>query len=161
MTGLDTNVLVRYLAQDDPAQARTASRFIEEQCSAESPGFINHIVLCELIWVLKRCYAVKQNVQYPVDEGNRYTVTIMVRKGILKSCQEQALQVIEQLLRTVQFKVQDPEVVWAALRQARNGKADFPDCLIGRINISHGCQETVTFDQAAAEIDGISLLETT
>ena len=134
MTGLDTNVLVRYLAQDDPVQARTASRFIEEQCSAESPGFINHIVLCELIWVLKRCYAVKQ---------------------------EQALQVIEQLLRTVQFKVQDPEVVWAALRQARNGKADFSDCLIGRINISHGCQETVTFDQAAAEIDGISLLETT
>ena len=134
MTGLDTNALVRYLAQDDPVQARTASRFIEEQCSAESPGFINHIVLCELIWVLKRCYAVKQ---------------------------EQALQVIEQLLRTVQFKVQDPEVVWAALRQARNGKADFPDCLIGRINISHGCRETVTFDQAAAEIGGICLLETT
>jgi len=133
MTGLDTNVLVRYLAQDDPVQARTASRFIEEQCSAESPGFINHIVLCELIWVLKRCYAVKQ---------------------------EQVLQVIEQLLRTVQFKVQDPEIVWAALRQSRKGKADFPDCLIGRINISHGCQKTVTFDQAAAEIDGISLLET-
>ncbi len=133
MIGLDTNVLVRYLTQDDPVQARAASRCIEEECSAESPGFVNHLVLCELLWVLKRCYAVKQ---------------------------EQALQVIEQILKTVQFQVQDPHVVWAALRQARKGKADFPDCLIGRINISHGCRETVTFDQAAAEIDAITLLET-
>jgi predicted nucleic-acid-binding protein len=131
MTGLDTNVLVRYLAQDDPKQSPAASRFIEEQCSAEAPGFINHLVLCELVWVLKSCYAVGR---------------------------EQTLQVIEQILKTVQLRIQEPQLVWAALRQARDGKADFPDCLIGRINTSQGCQHTVTFDRVAADIENMILI---
>ena len=132
MIGIDTNVLARYIVQDDPEQASVASHFIENNCSSEMPGFINHIVLCELIWVLKRCYKVKQS---------------------------DALKVIEQILRTVQLQVQQPQVVWQAVKAARSGKADFADYLSCRINIASGCLKTVTFDVAASEIDNMELLK--
>lgn len=131
MTGLDTNILVRYITQDDPDQAALATRFIEESCSKQSPGFINHIVLCELVWVLRRCYKVEE---------------------------QQAMQIIEHILRTVQFQVQDPQIVWKALNLTRRGKADFADCLISQINMAGGCDTTVTLDRAAAEINNITLL---
>jgi predicted nucleic-acid-binding protein len=132
MTGLDTNILVRYVTQDDPVQAPLATGFIEKNCSAESPGFINHIVLCELIWVLKRCYKVNQ---------------------------DQALQVIEQILRTAQLQVQEPQIVWKALKQAQKDKADFADFLSTQINLASGCEETVTFDRDASKINGAALLD--
>lgn len=131
MIGLDTNILVRYITQDDPDQAALATHFIEQNCSGKSPGFINHIVLCELVWVLKRCY---------------------------KADQAQALQVIEQILRTVQLQVQEPQVVWKAVRLAQKGRADFADVLITQVNLAHNCEETVTFDTTAAEINGTNLL---
>ena len=53
MIGLDTNVLVRYLIQDDPAQALLATKLIEENCSKHSPGRLSLVVLCELVWVLR------------------------------------------------------------------------------------------------------------
>jgi len=109
MTGIDTNILVRYITQDDPQQSALATRFIEEKCSPECPGFINHIVLCELVWVLNRCY---------------------------KTDRMQSLQVIEQLLRTAQFQIQEPQIVWKALKLAQKGKADFADFLISQINLS-------------------------
>lgn len=131
MTGLDTNILVRYITQDDSTQAALATHFIEQNCSGESPGFINHIVLCELVWVLKRCF---------------------------KADQAQALQVIEQILRTVQLRIQEPQVAWKALKLAQKGKADFADFLSIQVNLANGCDETVTFDKAAAEISGATLL---
>ncbi|GBE51975.1 PIN domain protein [bacterium BMS3Bbin14] len=131
MTGLDTNILVHYITQDDPIQAPLASSFIEKNCSAESPGFVNHIVLCELVWVLKRCYKIDQN---------------------------RALQVIEQILRTVQLEIQEPQVVWKALKLAQKGQADFADFLSIQVNLANGCDETITFDSAAAKISGATLL---
>ena len=56
MIGVDTNVLVRYIVQDDVEQSKIASRFIEGLISSSKPGFVNQIVLCELVWVLKRAY---------------------------------------------------------------------------------------------------------
>lgn len=56
MTGLDTNVLVRYIVQDDPKQSKLATECIEQRCTSESPGFVNLVVLCELTWVLARGY---------------------------------------------------------------------------------------------------------
>lgn len=61
MIGLDTNVLVRYLAQDDSQQSALAVKLIEGACSEKNPAFINHIVLCETAWVLERCYDAKKN----------------------------------------------------------------------------------------------------
>ena len=56
MIGLDTNVLVRYLAQDDAAQSAKATRLIEGELTQRQPGFISLIVLVETCWVLKRLY---------------------------------------------------------------------------------------------------------
>ena len=131
MNGLDTNVLVRYLAQDEPRQTALASHFIEEQCSADSPGYINHIVLCELAWVLESNY----------------------RQG-----REELSTIIERLLLVSQFEIQEAEVVWRALADYRRSSADFPDHLLGRINQSSGCDSTLTFDKSAASQPGFQLL---
>ena len=56
MIGLDTNVLVRYLTQDDPVQSAQANAFVERQLSSAEPGIIGHGVLCEVGWVLSRAY---------------------------------------------------------------------------------------------------------
>ena len=56
MIGLDTNILVRYITQDDPQQSEVANHLIETRCSRSNPGHIGQIVLCELVWVLRRAY---------------------------------------------------------------------------------------------------------
>ncbi len=52
MVGLDTNVIIRYITQDDPDQSKIATAFIERYCTVDNPGYINQIVLCEIVWVL-------------------------------------------------------------------------------------------------------------
>ena len=131
MIGIDTNVLVRYLAQDDLKQAKIASEFIEETCTKANLGFINHITLCEMCWVLNRLY---------------------------KTSKEQLAEIIEQLLRTAQLSVQDPQVVWMALEEYKEDYADFPDCLIAQINLVNDCSSTVTFDVKASNVAGFNLL---
>ncbi len=69
MIGLDTNVLVRYLSQDDPEQARITTEYIENNCNKNQPAFINHIVLCETIWVLQRAYKVNKTLIVPITTG--------------------------------------------------------------------------------------------
>jgi predicted nucleic-acid-binding protein len=131
MIGLDTNVLVRHLVQDDPGQSRKATQVIAKQCTRDDPGFINRIVLCELVWVLESAYG------YSKD-------TIVV--------------VLEKLLRTSQLKIEDTQSVWTAFRLYQKGKADFADCLLGTTNRFGGCTETVTFDQAASKLEDFQLL---
>lgn len=131
MIGLDTNVLVRHLVQDDPGQSRKATQLITKQCTRDDPGFINRIVLCELVWVLESAYG------YPKD-------TIVV--------------VLDKLLRTSQLKIEDVQAVWTAFRMYQKGKADFADCLLGTSNRIGGCNSTVTFDQLASKLEGFQLL---
>ncbi len=56
MIGLDTNVIVRYIMQDDPVQSRKTSRLVEQRLSSETPGYITLVTLAEVIWVLKIVY---------------------------------------------------------------------------------------------------------
>lgn len=132
MQGLDTNVLVRYLVQDDPKQAKVASNFIETHCSTESPCFIGHVTLCELAWVLESNY----------DQGRPAIAAI-----------------IEQLLQVGQLEVGEPDIVWRALDDYKASNADFPDHLMARINQSAGCEHTVTFDKRASKQPGFALLK--
>jgi predicted nucleic-acid-binding protein len=129
--GLDTNVLVRYLVKDDSAQSNKASRFISRECSRESPCLINRIVLCELVWVLESAYG------YP---------------------KETIAAVLEQILRTSQFQIEDLQAAWIALREYRKGRADFADCLLGVVNRRQGCEHTATFDASAGRMEGFLLL---
>ena len=123
MIGLDTNVLVRYIVQDHPAQAQAAARLIEGRCTAESPGFVGIPVLLELVWVLAGAY--------------RY------EKPIVAS-------VVRQILRTAEFLVEDRDTAWSALREFETSGADFADCLIAHRNHARGCARTFTFDRGAA-----------
>ena len=52
MIGVDTNILVRFMAKDDPIQSPAASRLINQAADSAQPFFVNHIVLCELVWVM-------------------------------------------------------------------------------------------------------------
>ena len=131
MIGLDTNAVIRYLVQDDKKQSAAATRFIEKSLTTETPGYINHISLCEIIWVLQRCY------------------------GVTKP---QLREIIEGLLTTKQFTVENVEVTWKALRAYDANSADFCDALIGQANIHCGCEHTVTFDKKAASLPGFDLL---
>lgn len=131
MIGLDTNVVIRYLVQDDKNQSAAATRFIEKSLTMDVPGHINHITLCEIVWVLQRCY------------------------GVTK---QQVREIIESLLTTKQLIVENAEVAWKALREFNANNADFSDALIGQANIHSGCKHTVTFDKKAASLPGFSLL---
>ena len=130
MIGIDTNVLVRYLVQDDPEQAARATRFIVHGCSSDEPCLINRVVLCELVWVLEGAY--------------RYG------RGKVS-------EALEGILRTAQLKVEDHQEAWTALRQYRAG-SDFADALIAVVNQREGCEHTVTFDRKAARLAGFVAL---
>ena len=132
MKGLDTNVLVRFLVKDQARQARTAARFIRRHCSVESPCHINRFVLCELAWVL--------------DSAYRYSRAIIA-------------DVIDKVLRTGEFVVEDADEAWAALRAYRDGRADFADVLLGATNLARGCDTTATFDRVAGRLEAFDLLE--
>lgn len=130
MIGLDTNVLVRYIAQDDARQAAQATRLIEAM-TREDPGFISTVALAELIWVLKDKYAFSR---------------------------EQIIDVVETLLQSQTFVVQSAATVWKALRVYAASKAEFADHLIERLGSDGGCAMTVTFDKAAARDCGMRLV---
>ena len=131
MIGLDTNVLVRYLTQDDEAQTALANRLIETVCSEENPGFIAHIVLCELTWVLKAGYKVPKS---------------------------DILRIIQQFLETKQLVIQEPRVIWAALVLYKESNIDFADAVIVVIHRIQGCSKTFTFDKRIGRLpDAIEL----
>ncbi|MCY4450624.1 MAG: type II toxin-antitoxin system VapC family toxin [Immundisolibacterales bacterium] len=123
MIGLDTNVLVRYIVQDDPEQSHAAERLIESRCTVQSPGYVGIPVLVELVWVLTTAY--------------RYDRSVVA-------------SVVRQLLRTAEFLVEDRETAWMALREFEAGGTVFADCLIGHRNRARGCDRTYTFDRGAA-----------
>lgn len=131
MIGLDTNVLVRYIAQDDPLQSPLATRLMES-LTPDAPGYICLVSLVELAWVLTGCYA---------------------------STRIEICEVLETLLRTKELVVADADTVWKALRNYREGKADFADCLIERSAVDAGCSHALTFDRNAAKHCGMQLVE--
>lgn len=130
MIGLDTNLLVRYLTQDDAAQSKRATRIIDSAIEAGEDLYLNHIVVCELTWVLARAYG------YAKDE---------------------LLGVLEMILAAGQFAFEDKDALWRALESFRGSRADFADCLIGVKNATAGCRTTVTLDRAAAGLGNFTL----
>ncbi len=120
MIGLDTNVLVRYIAQDDKTQSARATALIEKECSAAQPGFVGLVVLAEVAWVSE----------------SRYGAT-----------RPEVAEIVRRLLSIRQLVVQDAEIAWKALRQFESGKADFADCLIERTASAAGCVRTMSFDK--------------
>lgn len=130
MIGLDTNVLVRYVLQDDPRQSPRANRLIES-LSADAPGFVPVVALVELAWVLGAGY---------------------------KLPRAQLAAVLEALLRSKELVIDRADLVMQALARFSSGSADFADTLIERMAAAAGCTTTMTFDQGAAKSSGMTLV---
>lgn len=126
MIGLDTNVVIRYLVQDDPIQAKQASRIIEELVAKGEILRISQVTLCEIVWVLERCYHLDK---------------------------KELIEVIKQLLQTQQICIEHSDVARQALKDYEcYSKVDFSECLIGCQNIFNDCVFTYTFDKNAAKL---------
>ena len=132
MIGLDPNVLVRYIVREDPTQTALADRCIEHRCSREQPGYVSHLVLAELYWVLGRGYG------YP---------------------RRMLGDVLATLLSSEEVKIQDAALVRSALGNFSAGAANFADCLIGTLQLRAESEATVTFDRKAARLPTHHLLE--
>jgi len=130
MIGLDTNVLVRYLTHDDPAQTAAAIR-VMDSLSFDSPGFLSLIVIAELVWVLSISY--------------RYQ-------------KKEIEQVLDNLLRSKELVIERGDIVSQTSRAFKAGRADFADYLIERCAHAAECQFTITFDRRAATVPGMRLL---
>ena len=131
MTGLDTNVLVRYIMQDDAKQSPKATRLIES-LTVEEPGFIAIVSVVELGWVLSSSYGLSR---------------------------QQIEQAFEALLRTKELVIDRADHVLKALRVFKASSADFADCLIECAAVSAGCDRTMTFDTGAAKAAGMTLIQ--
>lgn len=131
MIGLDTNVIVRFLAQDDESQSPIATRFIA-RLSRERPGFISSVVLAEMTWVLARAY---------------------------KASREDIARAVEGLLRSSELIVENTDAAYRALGVYRASQSgEFADALIAQTAALAGASETVTFDKTAAAAFGMRLL---
>jgi predicted nucleic-acid-binding protein len=131
MIGLDTNVLVRYIMQDDAKQSALANKLIEG-LTEDSPGYISLVAIVEMVWVLESAY-----------DLTRQQVTAALRS----------------LLSVNVFKIDRVAVVASALRSYAEGTADVADCLIERSSALAGCRCTMTFDRAAAKTGGMVLIK--
>jgi predicted nucleic-acid-binding protein len=125
MIGLDTNVLVRYLTQDDQGQSLRATELIERLLTEDNPGFISVVAMTETVWVLERAYRLS-NVRIA--------------------------EVIERLLQTAVLVVENEAEVFAAMTVLQEGSGSFADALIEELGDRAGCSVTLTFDQKAARL---------
>lgn len=124
MIGIDTNVLVRYITQDDQQQSAQANKLMEKKLTQDNYGLISKIVLCELSWVLSYAYNYSK---------------------------AQIEEVIQQILISQELVIEDAENALQALQYYRKGKAGFADYFLAQTHYSMGAEYTVTFDKKALQ----------
>jgi predicted nucleic-acid-binding protein len=130
MIGLDTNVLVRYLAQDDPVQSRRATEIIEGRLTDRNPGFVSVVAMAETVWVLDRAYGLSD---------------------------EEIVAAIERMLQVDVLVVENEQEVFAATTSLGEGLGSFADALIGALGAKAGCSATLTFDRRALRLPDFEL----
>ncbi len=132
MTGLDTNVVLRYLLQDDPVQTQQVNRIVDRRLGADNPGFISVAAVLEIVWVLR---------------------------SLFRRSPKQIAAHIENLLAADRFVVQHEQPVFEAAYALKNGLGEFEDALIGALGAAGGCAQTVTFDRKAARLPSFKLIQ--
>lgn len=130
MIGLDTNVLVRFLTQDDPVQGPIATRLMAG-LNAQAPGFLGREVLVELVWVLERAYGYGR---------------------------AEVAAALEGLLAAPEIVVEQTQDAGAALQRYREGGAGFADLMIVAAARRAGAGRVVTFERRMARIEGVERL---
>ncbi|HEV3371849.1 MAG TPA: type II toxin-antitoxin system VapC family toxin [Xanthobacteraceae bacterium] len=131
MIGLDTNVLVRYLTQDDPIQSPKATRLIERGLTEADPGFVSVVTMAETVWVLDRAYGLAD---------------------------DDIAAAIERALQTDVLVVESEQEVFTAMIALKEGRGSFADALIGALGAKAGCSRTLTFDRKALRLAAFKLL---
>jgi predicted nucleic-acid-binding protein len=130
MIGLDTNILVRYLTQDDPLQSPKATEIIERRLTEEAPGFVSIVAMVEAVWVLDRAYGL------PAQE---------------------IAAAVERMLQTDVLVIENEQEVFTAMIALKQGQGSFADCVIAALGARAGCSCTLTFDHKAARLRGFEL----
>jgi len=131
MIGLDTNILVRYLTQDDPVQSAKAAEILERRLTGKNPGFVSIVAMVETVWVLDRAYFL--------------------------TAQEIATA-IERLLQVEVLAIESEQEVFTAMVALKQGRGSFADALIAELGARVGCTRTLTFDRKAAHLPGFELI---
>ncbi len=131
MIAVDTNVLVRFLVQDDADQARIAGDIFDQLTDTE-PGFVSREVLIELVWVLERAYGYGR---------------------------AQIAGALDGLLSSTEVRIEAGDDVGSALDLYRNDGFGFADLMIAAAARRAGAAELVTFDRKAARLPGVRLLQ--
>jgi predicted nucleic-acid-binding protein len=130
MRALDTNVLVRYLAQDDARQSARATRLLERELNTTDRGFVSLVALLETVWVMESRYAAEAPL---------------------------VAAILADLLDAPTLEVQEAPAVRAALAQYSQGGVDLHDCLIVALADTRKAR-VLTFDAKAAKRLGMELL---
>lgn len=130
MIGLDTNILVRYLTQDDPVQSAKATEILEHRLTEKNPGFVSVVAMVETVWVLDRAYSL--------------------------TAQEIATA-IERLLQVDVLAIENEQEVFTAMVVLKQGRGSFADALIAELGARVGCTRTLTFDRKAIRLPGFEL----
>ncbi len=133
MPALDTNVLVRYIVQDDSGQLAAARRLIERVVTQGQSLFVPVTVTLELEWVLRASFG------YPKDD---------------------ILRVLSSLFSAAELSFDSERALEVALQLYRDGSADFADCLHIALAAAAGEQPLWTFDKGAAKVNGAQLVRT-
>ena len=131
MIGLDTNVLMRYLTQDDPVQSAKATEILERRLTAKNPGFVSIVAMVETVWVLDRAYGL--------------------------TAQEIATAV-ERLLQVEVLTIENEQEVFTAMVALKQGRGSFADSLIAERGARAGCTRTLTFHQKALRLPSFELV---
>lgn len=130
MIGLDTNILIRYLAQDDPVQSSKAREIIEDWLTEEEPGFVSVVAMLETVWVLDRSYGLAPH---------------------------EIAATVERILQTEVLLVENEQEVFTAMVALKQGRGSFADALIAELGTRAGCVRTLTFDHKALRLPGFEL----
>ncbi len=130
MIGLDTNILIRYLTQDDPVQSAKATQIIERRLSPTNIGFVSVVTMAEIVWVLDRAYGLTD---------------------------QEIAAVIERMLQVEVLVVENEQEVFAAMMALKQGRGAFADALIAELGTRAGCIHTLTFDKRALRLPGFKI----
>jgi predicted nucleic-acid-binding protein len=131
MIGLDSNVLIRYLTQDDLVQSAKATEILERRLTPKDPGFVSVVAMVEIVWLLDRAYGL--------------------------TAQEIATAV-ERLLQVEVLAIENEQQVFTAMVALKQRRGSFADALIVELGARAGCTRTLTFDQKALRLPGFELL---
>jgi len=128
--GLDTNILVRYLTQDNPIQSARAREIVERRLTEEKPGFVSIVAMVETVWVLQRAYGLRPH---------------------------EIVGAVERMLQTDVLVVENEQEVFTAMIALKEGQGSFADAVIAALGARVGCSSTLTFDRRALRLPGFEL----